>query len=226
MNAAVRLSTVCTNTKEFSPFRLDTVNECLWRHRDTGPDERILLPPKAFAVLRYLVEHPGRLVTQDELLEALWPDTFVQPEVLKSHVRDIRMVLGDDCKNPRFIETLPRRGYQFVAPVSGGSTATELGVELPSPKMVGRNATLEIGVGTLFCATMPQASYVSIAVLLSLPGWFAVSSVALTRCFLCPLHGLLSSQRMSAARPHRRFIWSCTARREYGAGTGVCLQRF
>jgi DNA-binding winged helix-turn-helix (wHTH) protein len=171
MNAAVRLSTVCTNTKEFSPFRLDTVNECLWRHRDTGPDERILLPPKAFAVLRYLVEHPGRLVTQDELLEALWPDTFVQPEVLKSHVRDIRMVLGDDCKNPRFIETLPRRGYQFVAPVSGGSTATELGVELPSPKMVGRNATLEIGVGTLFCATMPQASYVSIAVLLSLPGW-------------------------------------------------------
>ena len=77
-------------------------------------------------MLRYLVEHPGRLVTQDELLEALWPDTFVQPEVLKSHVRDIRMVLGDDCKNPRFIETLPRRGYQFVAPVSGESTTTEL----------------------------------------------------------------------------------------------------
>jgi hypothetical protein len=61
MNAAVRLSTICTNSKEFSPFRLDTVNECLWRHRDTGPDERILLPPKPFAVLRYLVEHPGRL---------------------------------------------------------------------------------------------------------------------------------------------------------------------
>ena len=144
MNAAVRLSTVCTNTKEFSPFRLDTANECLWRHRDTGSDERILLPPKAFAVLRYLVEHPGRLVTQDELLEALWPDTFVQPEVLKSHVRAIRMVLGDDCKNPRFIETLPRRGYQFVAPVSGGSTTTtELGIELPSPKIVGRNTQLD-----------------------------------------------------------------------------------
>src|SRR5271157_5722900 len=113
MNAAVRVSTVSTSTMEFSPFRLDTVNECLWRHRETGLDERILLPPKAFAVLRYLVEHPGRLVTQDELLEALWPDTFVQPEVLKSHVRDIRIVLGDDFKNPRFIETLPRRGYQF-----------------------------------------------------------------------------------------------------------------
>ena len=143
MNPAIRLSTVCTNTKDFSPFRLDTVNECLWRHRDTGPDERILLTPKAFAVLRYLVEHPGRLVTQDELLQALWADTFVQPEVLKSHMRDIRMVLGDDCKNPRFIETLPRRGYQFVAPVSGGSITTELGAELTSPKIVGRNAQLD-----------------------------------------------------------------------------------
>ena len=114
--SAARPGMVSPSAKEFPPFRLDTVNECLWRHRDTGSDERILLTPKAFAMLRYLVEHAGRLVTQDELLEALWPDTFVQPEVLKSHVRDIRIVLGDDCKHPRFIETLPRRGYQFVAP--------------------------------------------------------------------------------------------------------------
>ena len=140
--SAARPSTVSTSAKEFPPFRLDTVNECLWRHRDTGSDERILLTPKAFAMLRYLVEHAGRLVTQDELLEALWPDTFVQPEVLKSHVRDIRMVLGDDCKHPRFIETLPRRGYQFVAPVSDARTATESAVELPSPKIVGRNTQL------------------------------------------------------------------------------------
>jgi predicted ATPase/DNA-binding winged helix-turn-helix (wHTH) protein len=141
--SAARPNMVSPSEKEFSPFRLDTVNECLWRHRDTGSDERILLTPKAFAMLRYLVEHAGRLVTQDELLEALWPDTFVQPEVLKSHVRDIRMVLGDDCKHPRFIETLPRRGYQFVASVSDARPATELTVELPSPKIVGRNRQLE-----------------------------------------------------------------------------------
>ena len=140
---AARPSMVSASAKEFPPFRLDTVNECLWRHGDKGSDERILLPPKAFAMLRYLVEHAGRLVTQDELLEALWPDTFVQPEVLKSHVRDIRIVLGDDCKNPRFIETLPRRGYQFVAPVSDAPTTTERGVELPSPKIVGRNTQLD-----------------------------------------------------------------------------------
>jgi len=86
------------STKEFAPFRLDTVNECLWRHRDDGDEERIRLTPKAFAVLRYLVEHAGRLVTQNELLEAVWPDTFVQPEVLKSQILDVRHALGDDAK--------------------------------------------------------------------------------------------------------------------------------
>ena len=140
--SAAHPSMVSPSAKEFPPFRLDPVNECLWRRRDTGSDERILLTPKAFAMLRYLVEHAGRLVTQDELLEALWPDTFVQPEVLKSHVRDIRIVLGDDCKHPRFIETLPRRGYQFVAPVSDARTATASAVELPSPKIVGRTSQL------------------------------------------------------------------------------------
>src|SRR6202140_5983195 len=128
--------------KEFDPFRLDTVNQCLWRHVETGDDERIRLTPKAFAVLHYLGEHAGRLVTQDELLNALWPDTFVQPEVLKSHILDVRGALGDSAKNPRFIETLPKRGYQFIAPVREASTPTELAVKLPSRKLVGRNAQL------------------------------------------------------------------------------------
>src|SRR5580700_5317054 len=100
--------------KEFAQFRLDTQNQCLWRHTDTGGDERILLTPKGFAVLRYLVEHAGRLVTQDELLDAVWPETHVQPHVLKRHILDIRSALGDDPKNPAFIETLPRRGYHFI----------------------------------------------------------------------------------------------------------------
>src|ERR1700733_5219265 len=127
--------------KDFSPFRLDTVNQCLWRV-DAGNEERVRLTPKAFAVLRYLVEHAGRLVTQDELLNALWPDTFVQPEVLKSHILDVRGALGDSAKNPRFIETLPKRGYQFIAPVREASTPTELAVKLPSRKLVGRNTQL------------------------------------------------------------------------------------
>jgi DNA-binding winged helix-turn-helix (wHTH) protein len=128
--------------KEFPPFRLDTVNECLWRHRDDGDDERIRLTPKAFAVLQYLVEHAGRLVTQDELLDALWPDTHVQPEVLKSQILDIRRVLGDRPKDPLFIETVPRRGYQFIAPLKDASAESTLGLEQPCCKLVGRNAAL------------------------------------------------------------------------------------
>ena len=91
--------------KEFPPFRFDTANQCLWRSHDTGEDERVLLAPKAFGVLQYLVEHAHRLVTHSELIEALWPDTFVQPAVLSSHIIDVRSALGDNPKNPRFIET-------------------------------------------------------------------------------------------------------------------------
>src|ERR1700731_3016354 len=127
--------------KEFPPFRLDTANQCLWR-TDAGNEERIRITPKAFAVLRYLVEHAGRLITQDELLNALWPDTFVQPEVLKTHILDVRSALGDSAKNPQFIETLPKRGYQFIAPVRDAFTPKELAVELHSRKLVGRNTQL------------------------------------------------------------------------------------
>src|SRR5215475_9482293 len=99
--------------KVFQSFRLDPANQCLWRG-----EQRVLLAPKAFDVLRYLVEHPGRLVSQDELLEALWPETYVNPELIKKYILGIRKVLGDQHDNPVYIETLPKRGYQFIAPVT------------------------------------------------------------------------------------------------------------
>src|SRR5262249_2830003 len=98
---------------DFPPFRLDTVNQCLWRRRAAAPAARLLLTPKAFAVLRYLVEHAGQLVTQEALLAAVWPDTYIKPEVLKNRIFEIRSALGDRPKTPRFIETLARRGYRF-----------------------------------------------------------------------------------------------------------------
>jgi DNA-binding winged helix-turn-helix (wHTH) protein len=132
--------------REFPPFRLDTVNQCLWRG-DGLAEERILLAPKAFAVLRYFVEHPGRLVTQDEIFEALWSKTYVQPEVLKSHIAAIRAVLGDDARKPIFIETLSRRGYRFIAPVAEGAAARRAGVSGPvkvlgTKVLVGRDGPL------------------------------------------------------------------------------------
>src|SRR6266446_6218019 len=127
--------------REFPPFRLDTVNQCLWRG-DGAAEERVLLAPKAFDVLRYLVEHPGRLVRHDELLEALWPKTYVQPEVLKSHIAAIRAVLGDDARKPMFIETMSRRGYRFIAPVTEGASASGAAASRPAKVLVGRDDAL------------------------------------------------------------------------------------
>jgi DNA-binding winged helix-turn-helix (wHTH) protein len=82
---------------------------------------RILLTPTVFAILRYLVEHAGQLVTHDEILDrCVWPDARVQPQAVNRHVLDVRNAIGDDPKNPVFIETLSRRPYQFIAPVSDG----------------------------------------------------------------------------------------------------------
>ena len=81
---------------------------------------RVALTPKAFDVLRYLVERAGQLVNHNELLDDLWPRAYVQPEVLKHQVLELRKVLGDDARRPRYIETLPRRGYRFIASIRGG----------------------------------------------------------------------------------------------------------
>ncbi|HUA98769.1 MAG TPA: AAA family ATPase [Terracidiphilus sp.] len=99
--------------KQFASFGLDTTNECLWRE-----GEQIALAPKPFAVLRYLVENRGRLITHDELLDALWPEVYVQPQVLRTYMLELRKLLGDDPAEPRFIQTVPKRGYCFVAAVS------------------------------------------------------------------------------------------------------------
>src|SRR5215471_12933140 len=124
--------------KLFPPFRLDTVNRCLWR-----VDERLSLTPKAFDVLKYLVEHRARLVTQDEILEAVWTDTHVNPEVVKKAVLEIRRVLGDRPDRPEFIETLRKRGYQFIAAVTDSQAIGHLKSDADSDRrIVGREIAL------------------------------------------------------------------------------------
>ena len=97
----------------FPPFRLDPDNASLWR----GTTE-VRLTPKAFAVLHYLVERHGQLVTKDALLERVWPKTVVGDAVLKVCVREIRKAIGDQVGAPRFVATVHRRGYRFIADVT------------------------------------------------------------------------------------------------------------
>jgi DNA-binding winged helix-turn-helix (wHTH) protein/tetratricopeptide (TPR) repeat protein len=130
--------------KSFPPFRLDQTNQCLWRE-----EERILLPPKVFSVLQYLVDHAGRLVSQEEILEGLWRDIYVQPEVLRKYILEIRRALADPPKEPRFIATYPKRGYRFIAPVAelnphaNSLAGRQPPVALAPDNVVGRSRILE-----------------------------------------------------------------------------------
>src|SRR5262245_33461144 len=94
----------------FGPYLLDPIGGRLLRGA-TG----VALRPKTFAVLEYLARHPGRLVSTRELLDAVWPDTHVTPSVLTGCIREVRRALADDAKRARFVETVHRRGYRFVA---------------------------------------------------------------------------------------------------------------
>ena len=102
----------------FDRFRLDPSSGQL--HGESGP---ISLTPKALSLLEYLASRPGRLIMKTELLDALWPDTFVADGALKVCIREIRRALGDDAQAPRFIETAHRRGYRFIAGVTQSSPA-------------------------------------------------------------------------------------------------------
>jgi DNA-binding winged helix-turn-helix (wHTH) protein len=116
-----------------------------------------------FQVLAILLERPGDVVTRDELQKRLWPDTFVDVERnLNTAVNKIREVLGDSAESPRFVETLPRRGYRFIAPVEHLGDAA--GVK-ENPIAVPRPARTKNAV-VLFWAS-------STFVLLAGTGWLA-----------------------------------------------------
>ena len=97
---------------EFGQYRIDTGERLLRRG-----DELIPLPPKASDTLLALVRSAGRMVDKGDLMKAVWPDTFVEEGALTRNISLIRKTLGDMGEEAAYIETIPRRGYRFVAPV-------------------------------------------------------------------------------------------------------------
>jgi DNA-binding winged helix-turn-helix (wHTH) protein/TolB-like protein/tetratricopeptide (TPR) repeat protein len=96
---------------EYGSFRLEPAERRL--SRDGNP---VSLAPKAFELLVYLVQNPGRLLTKEEILRAVWPDSFVEEANLTVAISSLRKVLGEK-NGERYIETIPKKGYRFVAPV-------------------------------------------------------------------------------------------------------------
>ncbi len=98
---------------DFASFRLDRQNRSLTRGA-----ESLALPPKAFDVLLFLVEHPSRVIEKSEFLEAVWPDTFVEEGNLSQNIFLLRKTLGEGQDGTRFILTVPGVGYRFVPEVA------------------------------------------------------------------------------------------------------------
>jgi len=114
---------------EFGRFRLKSGERVLLRGEEFVP-----LTPKAFDILLALLENDGRTVRKDDLMKKVWPDTFVEEGNLTQNVSLIRKALGESATGPQFIETVPRRGYRFVAPVSRGiANGQDNAVEDPAP---------------------------------------------------------------------------------------------
>ena len=103
----------------FDRFELDEANACLLRD-----GQAVSLAPTPFAVLCALVRQPGTLLTKNALLDQVWGHQFVSESVLKTVISDLRTTLKDDARQPRFIETVSRRGYRFVAPTAAAMSPT------------------------------------------------------------------------------------------------------
>lgn len=131
----------------FGPFRLDPDRHRLWRGQSA-----IALRPKSWDVLCYLIEHAGVLVTKEALHEAIWHGAAVSEDSLTQCIGELRRVLGDSARRPRFIETVHRRGFRFIATLRDphgeqcDPIATEGDGLLPAAQrahFVGREAELE-----------------------------------------------------------------------------------
>jgi DNA-binding winged helix-turn-helix (wHTH) protein len=96
----------------FDSFRLDPLDARVFRE-----NLPISLTPKSFAVLNFLLQSAGRLVTKEELIRHVWDDVCVSDASLKVCVREVRQALGDEAQSPRYIETVHRRGYRFIGKV-------------------------------------------------------------------------------------------------------------
>jgi len=140
---------------EFGRFRLDAKERLLLRDGEIVP-----LTPKAFDMLLALVENSGHLLEKNELMRTLWPDTFVEEESLAQNISLLRKAL-DESENQKFIETVPRRGYRFVASVR--KTIKSIAV-LPfkSLGIDGRDEYLGIGIAETLTTRLSSLKLITV----------------------------------------------------------------
>ncbi len=135
---------------QFGPFRLDAAERLLLRE-----GEPVLLTPKVFDTLLVLVQNSGRLLGKDELMQTVWPDAIVEESNLSQNIFTLRKALGESPTKPKYIETIPRRGYRFIASVREvryeGADLTGVAVRsiavLPFKPLGAKNGDEYLGLG-------------------------------------------------------------------------------
>jgi DNA-binding winged helix-turn-helix (wHTH) protein len=183
----------------FDRFELDEPDARL--RREGSP---VLLPPKAFAVLCALARRPGVLVTKNDLLDAVWGHQHVSESVLKTTISELRAALGDDARQPKFIETASRRGYRFIG------QANEIGGE-GQGSASGRYAGLASGAA----AAIATAATAAIPLLSAAPATCLIGREA-------ALERLRVAYKRAAAG-ERQLIWIAG---EAGVGKTSLIERF
>ena len=119
------MSLLIKHSYRFGKFTLDTDQRVLLRDGKPLP-----VTPKVFETLLILVENSGRIVEKEGLMSRLWPDTFVEDANLTFSIQQVRKALGDSARNPLYVETIPRRGYRFIADVEEVLVETSAGNDL------------------------------------------------------------------------------------------------
>src|SRR5690349_18139964 len=146
----------------FGDFTVDTDQKVLLCRGKPLP-----LTPKVFATLLILIENSGRIVEKEAMMNRLWPNTFVEEANLGFNIQQLRKALGDDARHPRFIETVSRRGYRFIA-----SVEESLDKPANNPDKTEQPWTLRIG-HTVFRTTVQRPLLATFAVVfvMGVVGW-------------------------------------------------------
>src|SRR5579863_4237761 len=139
-NTEMQTAARSTNTVRFEGFEVDLRAQELYK-----AGRKIKLQVQPFQVLAMLLEQPGEVVTREEMQKRLWPaDTFVDfDHSLNTAIKKLRQALGDDKKKPRYVETLPKRGYRFLAAVKGPAGTKQMGDSARSAATAVARATPE-----------------------------------------------------------------------------------
>ncbi len=156
---------------EFKNFRLD-IDECVLL-RGGKP---LPVTPKVFHLLKILVEHHGHLVEKDKLISEIWADSFVEDGNLTFNIRMLRKALGDEAAHPTFIETVPRRGYRFIAEVEEFSETAKLNDVVPRPSVQpSENNLAAFPKSRNFPASVPLALVILLTAAIGIGSWYAQS---------------------------------------------------